>query len=44
MLQRLPTALAQVIADSTSDNLLNEISQIIYVSSRKKKKKKYITK
>ena len=35
MLQRLPTALAQVIADSTSDNLLNEIRQIIYVSNRR---------
>ena len=30
MLQRLPAALAQVIADSTYDNLLNEIRQIIY--------------
>ena len=30
MLQRLPTALAQVIAGNTSENLLNEIRQIIY--------------
>ena len=30
MLQRLPTALAQVKAGNTSENLLNEIRQIIY--------------
>ena len=30
MLQRLPTALAQVNAGNTSENLLNEIHQIIY--------------
>ena len=30
MLQRLPIALAQVIAGNTSENLLNEIRQIIY--------------
>ena len=30
MLQRLPTALAQVKAINTSKNLLNEIRQIIY--------------
>ena len=30
MLQRLPTALAQVIAGNNSKNLLNEIIQIIY--------------
>ena len=30
MLQRLPRALAQVKADNTSGNLLNEIRQIIY--------------
>ena len=30
MLQRLPIALAQVKADDTSENLLNEIRQIIY--------------
>ena len=28
MLQRLPIALSQVKADNTSENLLNEISQI----------------
>ena len=30
MLQRLPIALAQVKADNTSENLLNEIRQIMY--------------
>ena len=30
MLQRLPIALAQVKAENTSENLLNEIGQIIY--------------
>ena len=30
MLQRLPIVLAQVKASNTSENLLNEISQIIY--------------
>ena len=30
MLQRLPTALAQVKAGNTSKNLLNEIRQLIY--------------
>ena len=30
MLQRLPTALAQVKAGNNSQNLLNEIRQIIY--------------
>ena len=30
MLQRLPIALAQVKAGDTSENLLNEIRQIIY--------------
>ena len=30
MLQRLPIALAQVKADNNSENLLNEIRQIIY--------------
>ena len=30
MLQRLPVALTQVKADNTSENLLNEIRQIIY--------------
>ena len=31
MLQRLPIALAQVKADNNSKNLLNEISQIVYL-------------
>ena len=30
MIQRLPIALAQVKAGNTSENLLNEIGQIIY--------------
>ena len=30
MLQRLPIALAQVKASNTSENLLNDIRQIIY--------------
>ena len=30
MLQRLPIALAQVKAGNTSENLLNQIRQIIY--------------
>ena len=37
MLQRLPIALAQVKADSTSENLLNEIRKIIYFLYRAKK-------
>ena len=36
MFQRLPTALAQVKATNTSENLLNEIRQIIYSLSRAK--------
>ena len=36
MLQRLPIALAQVKADNTSENLLNEIGQIIYSLYRAK--------
>ena len=36
MLQRLPIALAQVKAGDTSENLLNEIRQIIYFSYRAK--------
>ena len=32
MLQRLPIALAQVIAGNISENILNEIKQIIYSS------------
>ena len=30
MIQRLPIALAQVTAGNTSENVLNEIRQIIY--------------
>ena len=30
MFQRLPRALAQVKAGNTSENLLNEVKQIIY--------------
>ena len=37
MLQRLPIALAQVKADSKSENLLDEIRQIIYSLYRAKK-------
>ena len=36
MLQRLPIALAQVKAGSTSENLLSEIRQIIYSQYREK--------
>ena len=44
MLQRLPRALAQVKASNTSENLLNEVRQIIYIYIKKKKLlKKYIT-
>ena len=44
MLQRLPTALAQVKAGNTSENLLNEIRKIKYSSYRAKEitKKVYI--
>ena len=31
MLQRLPTALAQVKAGNASENLLNEMRQIMYL-------------
>ena len=41
MLQRLPTALAQVKRGNASENLLNEIRQIIY-SCIKQKKNIYI--
>ena len=43
MLQRLPIALTQVRAGDTSENLLNEIVQIMYYLYRAKKKmiKKY---
>ena len=37
MLQRLPIALAQVKADNTSENLLNEIKQIVHSLYRAKK-------
>ena len=36
MLQRLPIALAQVKAGNTSENLLNEIRQIMYFLYREK--------
>ena len=36
MLQRLPIALAQVKVGNTSENLLNEIRQIIYSLHREK--------
>ena len=36
MLQRLPIALAQVKTGNTSENLLNEIRQIIYSLYRAK--------
>ena len=36
MLQRLPVARAQVKAGNTSENLLNEIRQIIYSLHRSK--------
>ena len=47
MLQRLPIALAHVKAGNTSENLLDEIRQMIYslhLSKKKKKKKKIIQK
>ena len=37
MLQRLPIFLAQVKAGNTSENLLNEIRQIVYSLYRAKK-------
>ena len=36
MFQRLPIALAQVKAGTTSENLLNEICQIIYSLCKRK--------
>ena len=36
MLQRLPIALVQVKAGNTSENLLNEIRQIVFSLYRKK--------
>ena len=45
MLQRLPIALAQIKAGNNSENVLNEIRQIIYLLFQSKKKllKKYAT-
>ena len=43
MLQRLPIALAQVKAGNTSENLLNEIRQIIYYMYREKEVTKTYT-
>ena len=44
MLQRLPVALAQVKASNASENLLNEIRQMIFSLHRAKESlKKYIT-
>ena len=44
MLQKLPIAFAQVKADNTSENLLNEIRQVInYLCGAKLVTKKYIT-
>ena len=42
MLPKLPVALAQVKAGNTSENLLNEIRQILCIE-QKKLLKKYIT-
>ena len=42
MLQRLPIALTEVTADNNSENLLNEIRQIVYsLHQSKKLLKKY---
>ena len=44
MLQRLPIALAQWKESNSSENLLNEICQIVYsLCQAKKLLKKYIT-
>ena len=44
MLQRLPIALAQVIAGNNSESLLKQIRQIVYLCvNQNKSKKKYIT-
>ena len=44
IVQRLPIALAQVKAGNTSENLLNEIRQVIYsLYQAKEITKKYIT-
>ena len=37
MLQRLPIVLTQVKAGDTSENLLNEICQVIYAYTEQKK-------
>ena len=42
MLQRLPIAPAQIKAGNTSENLLNEITQIIYSLHREKELSKKI--
>ena len=42
MLQRLPTALAQVKRDNTSENLLNEFHEIIYSLYQAKKGTKIV--
>ena len=42
MLQRLPTALGQVTAGNNSENLLNEIRQIVYSSYQSKEISKKI--
>ena len=42
MLQRLPIALAQVKSGNTSENLLNEIRQIIYSLYQAKKTTKKV--
>ena len=42
MFQRRPIALAQVKAGNNSENLLNEIRQIVYSLCQSKKKKKKI--
>ena len=44
MLEKLPTAVAQRNAGNTSENLLNEIRQIIYYFYRAKEStEKYVT-
>ena len=43
MLQKLPIALAQVKAGNNSENLLNEIRQIVYFSYQSKEITKKIT-
>ena len=41
MLQILPVALSQVKAGNNSENLLNEIRQIVCINQKKKLLKKY---